>query len=108
MNLQKYSERVRGFLQNAQTYALGEGNPQFTAEHVLKGYLSAFADGDNVTVVYVWDVLDNAGGRLHRIQGKESVPGRGSDAWAAVPATTMQEIGVETIAEYMKWKQAQG
>lgn len=79
-----------------------------TAEHVLKGYLSAFADGDKVTVVYVWDVLDNAGGRLHRIQGKESVPGRGSDAWAAVPATTMQEIGVETIAEYMKWKQAQG
>ena len=29
MNLQKYSERVRGFLQNAQTYALGEGNPLF-------------------------------------------------------------------------------
>jgi ATP-dependent Clp protease ATP-binding subunit ClpB len=39
MNLQKYSERVRGFLQNAQTYALGEGNPQFTAEHVLKALL---------------------------------------------------------------------
>jgi ATP-dependent Clp protease ATP-binding subunit ClpB len=37
--LQKYSERVRGFLQNAQTYALGEGNPQFTAEHVLKALL---------------------------------------------------------------------
>jgi ATP-dependent Clp protease ATP-binding subunit ClpB len=39
MNLQKYSERVRGFLQNAQTCALGEGNPQFTAEHVLKALL---------------------------------------------------------------------
>ena len=39
MNLQKYSERVRGFLQNAQTYALGEGHPQFTAEHVLKALL---------------------------------------------------------------------
>ncbi|WP_137157321.1 ATP-dependent chaperone ClpB [Rhizobium sp. FKL33] len=39
MDLQKYSERVRGFLQNAQTYALGEGNPQFTAEHVLKALL---------------------------------------------------------------------
>ncbi|MCB1445717.1 MAG: ATP-dependent chaperone ClpB, partial [Rhizobiaceae bacterium] len=39
MNIQKYSERVRGFLQNAQSYALGEGNPQFTAEHVLKALL---------------------------------------------------------------------
>ncbi|MDB5525261.1 MAG: clpB, partial [Rhizobium sp.] len=39
MNLNKYSERVRGFLQNAQVYALGEGHPQFTAEHVLKALL---------------------------------------------------------------------
>ena len=31
MNIEKYSERVRGFLQSAQTYALSEGNPQFTA-----------------------------------------------------------------------------
>src|SRR6476661_1133619 len=36
MNIEKYSERVRGFLQSAQTHALAEGNPQFTAEHVLK------------------------------------------------------------------------
>jgi hypothetical protein len=79
-----------------------------TAQHVLKGYLSAFSDGDKVTVVYVWDVLDNAGGRLHRIQGQESVPGGGADAWASVPASVMQDIGVNTIAEYMKWKQTQG
>lgn len=79
-----------------------------TAQHVLKGYLSAFSDGNKVTVVYVWDVLDNAGGRLHRIQGQQSVRGGGGDAWASVPASVMQEIGVNTIAEYMKWKQAQG
>ncbi len=36
MNIEKYSERVRGFLQSAQTYALAEGNQQFTPEHVLK------------------------------------------------------------------------
>jgi hypothetical protein len=79
-----------------------------TSEHVLKGYLSAFSDGKQVTVVYVWDVLDNSGARLHRIQGQESVPGRSGDAWAAVPPEVMQQIGVSTIAEYMKWKGAQG
>jgi hypothetical protein len=79
-----------------------------TAEHVLKGYLSAFADGGKVTVVYVWDVLDNAGGRLHRIQGQQSVKGGGGDAWSAVPASLMQEIGTATIAEYMAWKEKAG
>lgn len=79
-----------------------------TAEHVLKGYLSAFADGGNVTVVYVWDVLDNSGARLHRIQGQESVKAAGGDTWSSVPPETMQEIGVNTIAEYMKWRQSQG
>ncbi len=36
MNMEKYSERVRGFLQSAQTYALAEGHQQFTPEHLLK------------------------------------------------------------------------
>jgi ATP-dependent Clp protease ATP-binding subunit ClpB len=36
MNIESYSERVRGFLQSAQTYALSEGHQQFTPEHVLK------------------------------------------------------------------------
>lgn len=36
MNLEKYSERVRGFIQSAQTFALGESHQQFTPEHLLK------------------------------------------------------------------------
>ena len=36
MNPEKYTERVRGFLQSAQTYALSEGHQQFTPEHLLK------------------------------------------------------------------------
>jgi len=79
-----------------------------TAEHVLKGYLSAFSDSGKVTVIYVWDVLDNSGARLHRIQGQESVRGDGADAWSAVPPEVMKEIGIATIAEYMKWRQSQG
>ncbi|HTO32069.1 MAG TPA: ATP-dependent chaperone ClpB [Pararhizobium sp.] len=36
MNIEKYSERVRGFLQSAQTFALAQGHPQFVPEHLLK------------------------------------------------------------------------
>lgn len=78
-----------------------------TAEHILKGYLSAFADGPNVTIVYVWDVLDANGARLHRLQGQETVPARGSDPWAAASDGTMQKIAAKTLNEYQSWKQAQ-
>ncbi len=36
MNLEKYTERVRGFIQSAQTLALSRNNQQFTPEHILK------------------------------------------------------------------------
>ena len=36
MNLEIYSERVRGFIQSAQTGALAAGHQQFTPEHILK------------------------------------------------------------------------
>lgn len=78
-----------------------------SSEHILKGYLSAFPDGGNVTVVYVWDILDNAGTRLNRIQGQQKVPGGGNDPWASVPSATMEAIAGETIDAYMEWRHAQ-
>lgn len=79
-----------------------------STEHILKGYFSAFSDGGEVTVVYVWDILDGSGARLHRMQGKENVPARGSDPWAAVPATTMETIATNTIRDYIDWRRSQG
>ncbi len=36
MDFEKYTERVRGFVQSAHSLALREGHPQFTPEHLLK------------------------------------------------------------------------
>jgi len=68
MNLQKFSERVRGFLQNAQSYALGEGNPQFTAEHVLKALLD---DEQGMAA----SLIDRAGGdsKIARLANDEAI-----------------------------------
>jgi len=76
-------------------------------QHILKGYFSAFADGGKVTVVYVWDILDGSGSRLHRMQGQENVPANGDDPWAAVPASTMQAIAAKTIQDYLAWQRTQ-
>jgi ATP-dependent Clp protease ATP-binding subunit ClpB len=36
MNFEKYTERAQGFVQSAQTWALGQGHQQFAPEHLLK------------------------------------------------------------------------
>lgn len=71
--------------------------------HIMKGYFSALADGNQTTIIYVWDVLDPAGTRLHRIQGQEKVAGGGADPWSSVPAATMEGIADKAIDGYMSW-----
>ncbi|MCZ7480330.1 hypothetical protein [Rhizobium rhizogenes] len=78
-----------------------------SAENILKGYFSAFADGGKVNVIYVWDVLDANGVRLHRLQGQETVAAKGSDPWAAVTDRVMQDIAAKTLNDYSSWKQSQ-
>ena len=56
MNLEKYTERARGFVQSAQSLALREGHQQFTPEHILKVLL----DDDQGLAA---GLIDRAGGR---------------------------------------------
>ena len=56
MNFEKYTERARGFVQSAQTYALGQGHQQFTPEHLLKVLLD---DPEGMAA----GLIERAGGR---------------------------------------------
>lgn len=79
-----------------------------SAGYILKGYLSAFEDGPQISVTYVWDVLDNNGNRLHRIQGAESAPLKRGDPWTAVPPAVMQKIASKTMSEFNSWRNSSG
>ncbi|HEX8048562.1 hypothetical protein [Rhizobium sp.] len=79
-----------------------------SASYILKGYLSAFQDGPQISVTYVWDVLDNSGARLHRIQGAESAPLKRGDPWTAVPPVVMQKIATKTMSEFNSWRDSRG
>ncbi|MEN3388269.1 ATP-dependent chaperone ClpB [Brucella melitensis] len=57
MNIEKYTERVRGFIQSAQTFALFSGNQQFTPEHILK----VLIDDDEGLAA---SLVERAGGRV--------------------------------------------
>jgi ATP-dependent Clp protease ATP-binding subunit ClpB len=56
MNIEKYSERVRGFIQSAQTSALSRNNQQFTPEHILKVLID---DEEGLAA----SLIERAGGR---------------------------------------------
>ncbi len=84
------------------------GSTDQTATHVLKGYFSVLSEGANSTVVYVFDILDPGGSRLHRIQGQEIVTGSNtSDPWAAIPATILETIADKAMAEFAAWRTTQ-
>ncbi|WP_309083227.1 hypothetical protein [Chelativorans sp.] len=74
------------------------------ATHIIKGYFSTMTDEKGTTVVYVWDVLDPAGNRLHRIQGQEKAAA-GAEGWSAVTGATMETIADRTIEELAAWLQ---
>jgi ATP-dependent Clp protease ATP-binding subunit ClpB len=56
MNIEKYSERVRGFIQSAQTMALSRNHQQFTPEHMLKVLID---DEEGLAA----SLIERAGGR---------------------------------------------
>lgn len=72
---------------------------------ILKGYFSLLNESGQITVVYVFDVLDNSGNRLHRIQGQESTAAASATAsWESVPDALMIKIADITIASFVSWR----
>lgn len=72
--------------------------------HMIKGYFSAVTEGSDTTVIYVWDVYDPAGNRLHRINGQQKAPSvKGGQEWSAVSPSTMQAIADATIDQLAAW-----
>ncbi|MGH6763437.1 MAG: hypothetical protein ACRECW_17825 [Phyllobacterium sp.] len=74
--------------------------------HTMKGYFSTMSEGGQTIVIYVWDVLDAAGNRVHRIQGQQKVSGSAADPWSSVPASAMEAIADTTMQQYKSWVSA--
>jgi len=100
MNLEKYTDRVRGFLQSAQSLATREGHQQFTPEHVLKVLLD---DSEGLAA----GLIDRAGGRSREALTKTEaalaklpkVAGSGSGQLYLAPATARVFDSAEQIAQ---------
>ncbi len=81
------------------------GDP--SATYVVRGYLSAVSDGPGPsTLVYVWDVLDRNGVRLHRITGQEKGRAAGDDSWSGIGEPTIEVAARKTMDALSEWVNA--
>ena len=100
MNIEKYTERARGFIQSAQSLAVREGNQQFTPEHILKVLLD---DEEGLSA----GLIDRAGGRSRdalrdtelALAKLPKVQGGGAGQLYLAPATARIFDNAETIAQ---------
>lgn len=96
--LEELQQRAR---QRGITLA-GSSGPNAT--HVLKGYFSVLDEDDGATVIYVWDVYDPAGSRLHRISGQQKAqPVNGAQGWAGIAPDTLKAIADTTMDQLSAW-----
>jgi ATP-dependent Clp protease ATP-binding subunit ClpB len=100
MNIEKYTERVRGFIQSAQSLAVREGHQQFSPLHVLKVLLD---DSEGLA----GSLIDRAGGNSRAIlkateaalNKMPKVSGAGAGQIYLAPATARAFDAAEQAAE---------
>jgi ATP-dependent Clp protease ATP-binding subunit ClpB len=100
MNIEKYTERARGFIQSAQSLAVREGHQQFTPEHILKVLLD---DEEGLAA----GLIDRAGGRSREalrdtelaLAKLPKVQGAGAGQLYLSPATARVLDNAERIAQ---------
>jgi ATP-dependent Clp protease ATP-binding subunit ClpB len=100
MNIEKYTERSRGFIQSAQSLAVREGHQQFSPLHILKVLLD---DPEGLAA----GLIDRSGGNsraiLHATEGAlakmPKVSGAGAGQVYLAPATARAFDAAEQAAE---------
>jgi len=100
MNIEKYTDRARGFVQSAQSLALREGHQQFTPEHLLKVLLD---DPEGLAA----GLIDRSGGNSRQALGSvedalnkmPKVSGGGAGQVYLAPTTARLFDNAEKIAD---------
>ncbi|RCL03650.1 MAG: ATP-dependent Clp protease ATP-binding subunit ClpB [Candidatus Tokpelaia sp. JSC161] len=97
MNVDKYTERVRGFIHVGQNYALSCDHQQFTSEHLLKVLID---DSEG----FIASLIERAGGDIREIKTAlqivlDSFPKvRNSDNFSLAPSLAKVFVKAEELA----------
>ncbi len=73
------------------------------ATYRVKGHLSAVGNNTASTVIYVFDVYDTAGRRLHRFSGQETGSAVSADPWSGVDSDALDLVARRTVLALKAW-----
>ncbi|AXS42701.1 hypothetical protein D1F64_17345 [Breoghania sp. L-A4] len=73
------------------------------ATYRVKGHLSAVGDNTASTILYVFDVYDGSGRRVHRFSGQETSNATSADPWAGISGETLNLIATRTVLALKAW-----
>ncbi len=97
----------RSLRNSSQVHGLGlvPGNTT-NAKYRVKGYFSALNDGTGTLLVYIWDVVDQNGNRIHRINGRERTGNASADPWQSITDQEISAVADTTAAKLKSWVEA--
>jgi hypothetical protein len=99
-----FDESIKKFAASRNLTLVAYGDN--TATYRVQGYVSAVGDVNRVLVVYVWDIYDASGNRIHRLSGQEPTGGGGADPWTAVNVQVIDDAARQTIDALADWARA--
>ena len=76
------------------------------AKYRIKGYFSALNDGTGTLLVYIWDVIDASGKRVHRINGRERSGETSINPWQSITDKEINAMADITAAKLKSWVDA--
>ena len=100
----KVTQLSKSLKQSAASYGLTvlPAN-QSGATYQVKGYFSALNDGSGTLLIYIWDVVDKSGKRIHRINGQERTSTSKADPWQAITEDELERVADATAARLKSW-----
>ncbi|MEM9279470.1 MAG: hypothetical protein AAGA76_12920 [Pseudomonadota bacterium] len=100
----KVTELSRSLKNSAASYGLAVlPSTQSGASYQVKGYFSALNDGSGTLLIYIWDIMDRNGKRLHRINGQERTSSIKSDPWQAITDEELARVADATAQRLKSW-----
>jgi hypothetical protein len=102
--LTTFNESIKSYAKTRKLTVVAEDDPNLT--YKVKGYASAVGGPTGTLLVYVFDILDSRGVRIHRISGQERGGATQSDPWAGIKEGTVRGAAEHAIDDLSAWVNA--
>ena len=97
----KLSKQLYGSAGKYDVNLLNQNQPR--SNYGLTGYFTALNDGSGTLLIYVWDIVDRNGKRLHRINGQERSGGTSPDPWRSIDDKQLTDVADHTMQSVQTW-----